>query len=234
MPAWTIPYSSAAQSVSDPYIANVVLLLHGEGSTIVDSSLSSHTPTANGTVATSATQAMFGSKSIYFDGTAGNSLELGTSIDWAWGADEWTVELFMYAGANSTTRTIWDNRNSVSGGIGILYGVVPNTLRVYWYQYLSGSSFLTSSVALTASTQTHIAVCRSGSNLYLFQAGALVASDANFIVASDTSAKSATLGAADGTTSSRYIGYLDEVRVTKGTARYTSAFTPPTAAFPDP
>jgi hypothetical protein len=27
-------------------------------------------------------------------------------------------------------------------------------------------------------------------------------------------------------------GYLDDVRITKGYARYTSAFTPPTAPFP--
>jgi hypothetical protein len=42
-----------------------------------------------------------------------------------------------------------------------------------------------------------------------------------------------TIGSHNLFSSWSHIGDLDEVRVTKGVARYAGAFTPPTAAFPD-
>ena len=43
------------------------------------------------------------------------------------------------------------------------------------------------------------------------------------------------IGASDyNSGSSEYLtGYIDDLRITKGYARYTATFTPPTAAFPN-
>ena len=41
------------------------------------------------------------------------------------------------------------------------------------------------------------------------------------------------IGATVGTPANFYKGHVDDLRVTKGIARYTANFTPPAAAFPD-
>ena len=42
---------------------------------------------------------------------------------------------------------------------------------------------------------------------------------------------SVTIGASAHNTAEIFTGYIDEVRVTKGLARYNSSFSPPTTAF---
>lgn len=80
-------------------------------------------------------------------------------------------------------------------------------------------------------TWRHIAVVRSGSNLYCFNNGVLQSTtsitSAIFYkgpaVIVGKKANNFTTGAA----------YIDDLRITKGYARYTANFTPPTAAFPN-
>jgi hypothetical protein len=82
----------------------------------------------------------------------------------------------------------------------------------------------------------HLAVCRASSETLLFIDGVqqgVPAADANAYFASGTNL--AMGGQADGTISvanASFSGFLDEVRVTVGVARYITDFTPPAAAFP--
>jgi hypothetical protein len=93
---------------------------------------------------------------------------------------------------------------------------------------------ITSSISPSANTWYHIAGVVSGSNAYLFVDG------------STTSGATGTLsGTRSGTGTNAYLGvngsggfrplngYLDDVRITKGYARYTANFTPPTVALSD-
>jgi len=90
---------------------------------------------------------------------------------------------------------------------------------------------LTSSVALSADSEfNHIAVVRYGDNLFLYIQGASVATK-------DCTGKSVGpywgtpwFGGSGGASSSMK-GWLDEWRFSKGTARYTGEFTPPTEEF---
>jgi len=91
--------------------------------------------------------------------------------------------------------------------------------------------YLTSSSTLTTGQWNHVAVSRSGTSLKMFFNGTSVATATN-----STSFGSASSGVFvgayyDGTYPLN--GYIDDLRITKGYARYTANFTAPTAAFPN-
>ena len=81
---------------------------------------------------------------------------------------------------------------------------------------------------------THLAICRASTTVYAFQDGVL-----QFTAGGDNSPEAAhaiTVGGAlvaDWGTNHGFVGVLDEFRITKGIARYTTDFTPPTAPFPN-
>jgi hypothetical protein len=78
-------------------------------------------------------------------------------------------------------------------------------------------------------TWTHIAFVRSGTTLTCFLNGVSVGT-----TTTASSIGSASAGSYIGSSQSGnyWFGYIDDLRVTKGYARYTSNFTPPTAALP--
>jgi hypothetical protein len=91
---------------------------------------------------------------------------------------------------------------------------------------------LTASTAISANTWVHFAATRSGTTVRLFRNGAL---DGTATISGQAGSNSITIGnQAPGLGNNNYlIGYLDDIRLTKGVARYTTSFTPPTAAFPN-
>ena len=84
--------------------------------------------------------------------------------------------------------------------------------------------------ALTNDSWQHVAVTRSGGTVKLFVDGAVVADRTQ---AESIDPPDIEIGSAVGGTSDTFTGYMDEIRISKGVARWTSAFTPETAAYPD-
>jgi hypothetical protein len=92
----------------------------------------------------------------------------------------------------------------------------------------TGSTFIKGSSNVADGSWHHIAICRSGSTCRLFVDGTQEASGSNSVNYDAQPTFIGAFGASDG----YFNGYIDDLRVTKGLARYTSNFTPPTAAFP--
>ena len=229
------PYRFAAAGPTDPDFANVSLLLHGDGTngstTIVDSSSSSKTVTAVGDAQISTAQSKFGGSSIYFDGS-GDGLTCAASPSFDFGTGDFTVEFWLYQIATGINVTVIDNN----------YATAPNfTLQsasssLNFSLYLNGlSTVITESSSHSLNTWHHYAIVRNGTsapNVRIFRDGTSVATGT---YTGNVGNGSAIYRIADTFTGAGrdFPGYIDDFRITKGVARYTANFTPPTAPFPD-
>jgi hypothetical protein len=99
------------------------------------------------------------------------------------------------------------------------------------------SSFVnaTSGAAIPLTTWTHVAWVRSGNRWSVFVNGTerLLAASASGTPYNSTAPFVIGRHVFSGATGYAFNGYIDDLRITKGVARYTANFTPPTAPFPD-
>ncbi len=213
----------------DPYWASVVAALHMDGANN-STTFTDHrgtTWTASGTAKISTTRSVFGGSSGAFDGTANCYVSTAASADFAFGTGDFTIEFWIYANNVTPEQALVCMR---LGSASIFNNVVRIAAGLIGWS--DGSSWVGGSTALPATTWTHIAITRAGSTLRVFQGGAVVYSGGNALNISTN--RPAFLGAYDNNpTALLFDGYLDDVRITKGVARYTAAYTPPTAAFPN-
>lgn len=226
----------------DPYFANVSLLLHGNGTngstTITDNSPSPKAVTAVGNAQISAASSKFGGASINFDGS-GDYLELASSADLNFGTADFTVEAWINLTQMSGTRypsIIGSNVGSWGAGAVSLsagHTAYPLKLQLYANGNETPILFSTSNVVNTG-TFVHVACTRSAGTWRMFVNGVLESTNSTRTDAINISTNGTRVGA-DGWNGAlgQIQGYIDDLRITKGVARYTANFTPPTAPFPD-
>jgi hypothetical protein len=215
---------------SDPYWSSVVLLLKCDGTdastTFTDVSNAAHTITANGNAQVDTAQSKFGGASLLLDGT-GDYLSAASSTDWAFGTGDFTVEFFFRKTANGPSG--FDNAMSTADNAGTGAGG--------WFIELSTSRGLNVNFAavqvLTAADSGwgtdgawhHFALCRAGTALSAYIDGTSVDGDTN---STDLAQTALRIGDEAGF---EFAGHIDEIRITKGVARYTANFTAPTTEF---
>ena len=181
------------------------------------------TVSANGNVVTSTAQAQLGSSSAFFDGS-GDWLQIPSSPDFNFSTGDFTLEAFVRLNNISGNKVIFDLRASSLTEISpVVY--VSGTDIIY---YVNGSAAITGAGALTANTWYHIAVSRSGQQSRLFVNGSQVGS--TYTDANDFPTRAVRIGS-NVQGSATMNGYIDEVRISKGTSKYNGTFTPTTTQF---
>lgn len=231
---------------SDPYFSNVSLLLHGNGTngstTIADNSPSPKTVTAVGNAQISTAQSKFGGASIAFNGT-GSYLTVPDNTAFEFESGAFTIEAWIYFASHSGNKVIAakSNRNE-AGGIGTFAIIInPDTKLKCLASSDSGpldanwKIDLTGTTTLSTNTWHHVAFGRSGNTFALYVNGTQEATTTNSLTLVNNAQvlTIGTLGYTSGTFVNDFNGYIDDLRITKGVARYTANFTPPSAPFPD-
>lgn len=153
-------------------------------------------------------------------------MESPVSDDWAFGTGDFTAEL-------------WVNFSSTPSPAGVhLIGPHTQGIATQWcllYEgnaiklFINGLANVSVAWSPTTAHWYHIAGVRASSTTYLFIDGQLQNTGSS--TANIGGGRTLTIGAANNPSLFLH-GYLDEVRVSKGVARWTSSFTPPERAYP--
>lgn len=217
---------------TDTHFSSVKSLLHFNGTdastTFTDQTGKTWTAVGNAQIDTA--QSQFGGASGLFDG-AGDSINTPSSTDHDFGSGDFTVEFFIrrntanlghIVGKWALTNRGWVVYSKANGNIQFSYST-------------TGSNFIDpiDFGGLATGVWYHIAVVRTGSILSLYINGVL-SSTSNIGTASFfASTRILEVGHQNSINYGPFDGWLDELRITKGVARYVNDFTPPTAAFPN-
>lgn len=214
-------------TTSDPLFANVSLLLHCEGSegstTFIDSSSKQQTVLVGGGANVSVVRAKFGDSSALFDG-AGDYLDINAATIGFAANEDFTLEAWIYPTSLNSYRCIFNTAFSFLANPrlyikdGALVIFADNADRAFHQTTIQANSW------------QHVALVRS-TGVYSSYLGGVKSTGSWTNQAHASSVL--RIGSDNGTLGQDFAGSMDEVRVTKGVARYTANFTPPTAPFPD-
>jgi len=217
------------------------LLIHANGSdastTFRDSASGAKTITAGGNAQIDTAQSRFGNSSALFDGT-GDYLSTASHADWDFGTSDFTIDFWVRFNVLPTTgnfMAFFTQYTDASNRFGIRIGGTGD-YRIGFFAVSGGSTVIDQGYfwsAVTTGVWYHFAVARSStSTWYLFIDGTRVSNDINEGASTSVPDLSGTVYIGSQNTTERILnGWIDELRVSKGIARWTANFTPPTAEY---
>lgn len=230
----TEPFVPLGSGPTDEFFANVVYLNHFDGvneaTASPEGSNSAHTVVFNGNAKLSTTQALFGDTSLSLDGVSGTYVSHADSADWHFDG-AFTLEMSVFR-VGLITSTFMSQYGSSSNSW--MFRGVTSSLRANRAVTATSTAF-TNGGAVIGTANQWFGLCyeRNGSgNIKLYVDGAVVATE-TLATALWDSTNQMIIGARDGGTVENFTGFVDEVRITKGVARYEGAYTLATEAFPN-
>lgn len=216
-----------------PY--QVALLCHFEGAnnstTFIDSSSFGHTISIlSSDPVISTAQFNVGSSSLHLDG--GDSLSIPHNDIFNFTTEDFTIELWARPTSNASIARLITKDDGIPYTPFLIY---RDTTNWRFFSSLGGASWdVVNALSIgtsTLNTWQHLAVTRQGDTFRAFKNGTLTGT-ATSSSAVMTNTATVKIGQYSGG-GQFFTGYLDEIRITYGLARYTENFTPSTTPFPD-
>lgn len=214
----------SALSTTDNYTK---LLMSMEG----NSSDEIHDITLKGNASFNSDEKKFGNSSLYTNSSS-DFISIPDSDDWYLGTEDFTIECWIKP-TNTTTIPIYGQiQDGSSDNNRIMFG--------YWsgkWNFYARSSVVAVNInvsdTVTANEWSHIAITRSGDDFRFFKNGIQIGTTTTDSSTIPNNAGLAYIGAIrlSSTWPVTFRGNMDEFRFSKGIARWTSNFTPPTSQY---
>ena len=210
------------------------LVLHMDGANASKSfvEITGKTVSVGGNAHITTQTSKFGGSSGYFDGSS--YLSLADSEDWNFGSDNFTIDFWVKFNRVPTKVERIIGQRDVYCGINSDFGITiirerDGRIGFYMGHGSSHSEVVSNSYINDTTSFHHIAAARDGTNMTIFIDGVNNGSISIGTIASNNSTRQLGIGREGEYTQDYLNGYLDEFRISKGIARWTSNFMPPSA-----
>ena len=221
----------AKRDTSGQASGNADFLLHADGTdgsvAFSDSSMSPKAITSAGNVQIDTSQSKFGGASAQFDGT-GDYLDVADNAAWDFGTGDFTIDFWCRFATTVGTQELVDiglDPNGVE-----VFQITSETNTTLYFRIDGGATDITKVWSPESNRWYHLAATRSSNTARLFIDGIQQASatDSNDI----QQASGVRIGESFGATRT-FNGWIDEVRIIKGTSAFNANFTVASTAYSD-
>ena len=190
-----------------------------------------------GTAQLDTAQYKFGTASLLLDGNS-DYVSLADSASWTFGSGNFTVDFWIrFSGVSPGQFLVsnWTGTSSTSSFAITMGGDEANTKFVFNTSFTDATTSGWQVGALTPTTNTwyHVAFVRNGNDFNLYVNGTLDKTYSSSKTLIDSTAV-LRIGASVNASPEYFLnGWMDEVRVSNGIARWTANFTPPIQPYPE-
>jgi hypothetical protein len=175
----------------------------------------------------------YNNASIYFDGT-GDYLKIPNSQNFNFGSGNFTVEGWVYCTNTSSRQDIFTTPANASGFSGLSFAIYNGNFELTMSWTGAWDILFATAGSVSANTWYHFAVVRNGVTVTVYINGTSTYSNSGLSTSSlvfGTDPATISYGRVNQSDARYLYGYIDDLRITKGYARYTANFTAPTSAF---